>query len=318
VRSRRWLACLAVAAVAFATAACTASTDGDDLARNFSAQMASSWHWAGDPQRIQVGILAGGVDGVQPVTGGSVDLSFAFLGADGGGDPVAGPTAEASYLPVPGSATAGDAPGLTTGANGVYEAEGVVFDDAGLWEVTAIVEVDSVGRRLTTTIPVAQDSLIPAPGDRALRTENLTKDSKGVPDPAIDSMATSGGDIPDPELHEWTIAHALEEGRPALVLFGSPAFCPSRFCGPEVQELQRLAAEHPDRAVYIHVEIWREYTPESQVVNRAAADWLFRDGNMTEPWLYLIGADGVIVDRWGSLFDPGEVAAALEALPPMS
>ena len=111
MRSGRSLACLAVAAVAFATAACTASTDADDLATNFSAEMASSWHWAGDPQRIQVGILASGADGVQPVTGGSADLSFAFLGADGSGDPVAGPTAEATYLPVPGSATAGDTPG---------------------------------------------------------------------------------------------------------------------------------------------------------------------------------------------------------------
>jgi hypothetical protein len=98
----------------------------------------------------------------------------------------------------------------------------------------------------------------------------------------------------------------------------------SRFCGPEVEELQRLADEYPDRAVYIHVEIWRRYDPpEIQEVNRAAADWLLRkrsDGTpeMTEPWLYLIGSDGVIVDRWGSLFDPDEVAAALEALPPMS
>ncbi|HEX6399681.1 MAG TPA: hypothetical protein VF108_04310, partial [Actinomycetota bacterium] len=133
-----------------------------------------------------------------------------------------------------------------------------------------------------------------------------------------------GGPLPDPELHEWTIARAIREGRPALVLFGTPAYCESQFCGPEVQELQRLAADHPDRAVYIHVEIWKEYRPQDgvQVVNRGAADWLLwerPDGTpeMTEPWLYLIGADGVIVDRWGSLFDAGEVAAALEALPPM-
>ena len=39
---------------------------------------------------------------------------------------------------------------------------------------------------------------------------------------------------------------------------------------------------------------------------------------MTEPWLYLIGPDGVIADRWGPLFDPEQVAAALDALPPMS
>jgi hypothetical protein len=322
VRFLRPLAGL-TAAVAFATAACTASPEPDDLDTNFAAQMASSWHWTGDPQRVQVGILASGADGVRPVTGGTVDLSFAFLGADGSGDPVAGPTATASFIPVPGTATPGDAPGFTTGANGVYEAEDVVFDEPGFWQVTVTVTVDGVGRELAASLGVSEESPIPAPGDRALKTENLTLDSEGVPDAAIDSMAANGGEITYPELHEWTIARAIREGRPALVLFGTPAFCVSRFCGPEVEELQRLADEYPDRAVYIHVEIWRDFYAEPQEVNRAAADWLLRkrsDGTpeMTEPWLYLIGSDGVIVDRWGSLFDPEEVAAALEALPPMS
>ena len=67
--------------------------------------------------------------------------------------------------------------------------------------------------------------------------------------------------------------------------------------------------------MFIHVEIWNDF--QKSVVNEAAADWLYRDGDLTEPWLYLIGADGVIADRWGPLFDPDEVAAALDALPPM-
>jgi hypothetical protein len=70
--------------------------------------------------------------------------------------------------------------------------------------------------------------------------------------------------------------------------------------------------------VYIHIEVWKNYNAQPQVLNQAAADWLYRDGNMTEPWLYLIGADGIIVDRWGSLFDPADVEAALQALPPMA
>ena len=307
------MACLA--AVAFATAACTRSTDGDDLGRTFSAQMASSWHWVGDPQRVQIGLLASDADGLHRVSGGTIDLAFAYLGTDGGAEPVTGPAATAEYIPVPGSPTAENGPGLAVGANGVYEAEDVVFDQPGFWQVTVTASIDGLGRQLVTNLAVTEESPIPAPGDRALKTENLTMDSK-VPDGAIDSMAANGGEIPDPELHEWTIARAIEEGRPALALFGTPAFCQSIFCGPEMQELQRFAAEYPDRAVYIHVEIWNDY--ERQAVNEAAADWLLRGQDMTEPWLYLIGADGVIVDRWGSLFDPEEVAAALEALPPMA
>jgi hypothetical protein len=212
---------------------------------------------------------------------------------------------------------------MLSGGNGVYEAEDVVFDQAGMWRVTITAEIDGVGRQLTASFPVAEESAIPAPGDPAPRTENLTIDSN-VRKGAIDSRADGGGEIPDPELHRWTVADAIDQGRPALVLIGTPAYCSSRLCGPEVDELARMSEVYPDRAVYIHIEVWKEYKPseEIQIVNQAAADWLLRelpDGTpeMTEPWLFLVGADGIIVDRWGSLFDPAEVAAALEALPSM-
>jgi hypothetical protein len=307
-------------AAALANAACTTSNGSDtDLATRFAAGMASSWHWVGNPQRVEVGIFASDADGQHVVSGGTIDFAFSYLGADGSADPAPGPSATARYVPVPGTTPGGDQPAIVTGARGIYEADDVVFDVPGVWEVALSPEIEGVAQRMTATFVVTESSPIPAPGDRALRTENLTIDSKGVPDPAIDSMAAVGDGIPDPELHRWTIAEAIEQGRPALVLFGTPAFCESLFCGPEVEELRRFAEDYPDRAVYIHVEIWRKYDPpEVQVVNQAAADWLLRDENMTEPWLYLIGADGVIVDRWGSLFDSGEVAAALEALPPMS
>ncbi|HET9671992.1 MAG TPA: hypothetical protein VFQ40_03995 [Actinomycetota bacterium] len=316
--SRRLLVLLS--AVAFASGSCAANGDGDQLPidTTFAAEMASSWHWVGDPQRVQIGIRASSGDGVTAVSGGTVDLAFAFVGT-GGDEPVAGPTATASYIAVPGTEPAGEAPGIVTGARGIYEAEDVVFDRAGIWQVTVSASIDGVAQRLTATTEVFEDSPIPAPGDRAPRTETLTVDSD-VREGAIDSMADGGGPIPDPELHEWTIARAIREGRPTLVLFGTPAYCTSLMCGPEVQEVQRLAADHPDRAVYIHVEIWKDH--DGLVVNRGAADWLLwqrPDGTpeMTEPWLYLIGADGMILDRWGSLFDPAEVATALEALPPM-
>jgi hypothetical protein len=287
---------------------------------SFSAQMASTWHYVGAPQRVEVGVVASDANGLRFVTQGTLEMAFSYLGTDGNGQPVAGPTATASYVPVPGTDASGDAPTITSGDRGVYEAKGVTFDQAGVWRATLSFELNGVARRLTADFPVSPTSRIPAPGMRALKTQNLTISSKGVRKGAIDSMADGGGEIPDPELHRWTIADAIAQRRPALVLFGTPAYCQSQFCGPEVTELQRLAADHPDRAVYIHIEVWKDYNAQPQVVNKGAADWLLRklpDGSpeMTEPWLYLIGSDGVIADRWGPLFDSSEVAAALEALP---
>ena len=321
IRRHLLLSMLTLATVA---ASCTTGENDPEggLDTSYSAQMASTWHYVGAPQRIQVGILASDANGLRVLTQGSVDLAFSYLGADGSGEPSAGPTATATYVPVPGTDASGDAPAIVTGANGVYEAEDVTFAEAGIWRATLSIKIGSVARELTTDFPVRQESGIPAPGMPALATENLTMDSKVRPG-AIDSMADGGGEIPDPELHEWTIADAIAQGRPALVLFGTPAYCTSRFCGPEVTELQRIGAGYPDRAVFIHIEIWKRYDPpETQVINQGAADWLLREApdgtpEMTEPWLYLIGSDGLIADRWGPLFDPADVGAALEALPPM-
>jgi hypothetical protein len=311
-------------AVVIGAASCTSEPPSDGgLDASFSAAMASSWHYAGAPQRVQIGIVASDSSGIRYVTQGTIDVEFAYLGADGSGAPEAGPTATADYVPVPGTDASGDVPTLSSGSRGAYEAEGVTFDRAGIWRATLSPQIDGVARRMTVDFAVTELSSIhiPAPGEPALRTDTLTVDSK-VRRGAIDSMADAGGEIPDPELHELSIADAIHQGRPALVLFGTPAYCESQFCGPEVTELQRFASEFPDRAVYIHVEIWKDYNAQPQVINEGAADWLLRtfpDGtqDMTEPWLYLIGADGIIIDRWGSLFDVSEVEAALEALPPM-
>jgi hypothetical protein len=321
IRRRLLLSTLVLAGV---VASCTSEQKGPSggLDTSYAAQMASTWHYAGAPQRVQVGILASDANGIRVVTQGTVDLAFSYLGTDGSGEPTAGPTATASYVPVPGTDASGSVPVIVAGANGVYEAEDVTFDSAGIWRATLSIEIDGVARQITTDFRVDPESGIPAPGMPAPKTETLTNDSKNIDAESIDSMAGGGNPIPDPELHEWTIADAIERGRTALVLFGTPAHCTSRFCGPEVVELQRLAAEYPDRAVYIHVEIWKEYGSAPQVVNKGAAEWLLRelpDGTpeMTEPWLFLIGSDGIVADRWGPLFDSAEVAAVLEALPPM-
>ena len=76
---------------------------------------------------------------------------------------------------------------------------------------------------------------------------------------AIDSRARGGEPIPDPELHTTSIADAIAAGHPALVVFSTPVYCVSRFCGPVTDLVAELAAEYGDRADFIHVEIYRDF-----------------------------------------------------------
>jgi hypothetical protein len=155
--------------------------------------------------------------------------------------------------------------------------------------------------------------LVPAPGEEAPRTENLTVHSKGVPEAAVDSRAATEGDIPDPELHDTTIADAIRRGRPLVAVFATPVYCVSRFCGPVTDLVAELAADYSDRAEFVHVEIWKDF--QGQVINRAAADWLLHENTLEEPFVFLIGADGRIVARWDNVATRQEIEPYLQDLP---
>jgi hypothetical protein len=305
-------------------AACTSGGDPDPgptgpTGGAVSASMASSDHYVEAPQRVAIGLQVG--DG-RLVTFGSVDVSFSYLGtAEAPVDPPeAGPATAAVYLPTPGTADDAGGPTLSlpSEARGVYQAEGVTFDRAGFWQADVTADVEGLGvQRTSTTLEVLEDPAYPAPGEAALETENLTLGSKDAPPEAIDSRAVNEGEVPDPELHEWTIARALQESRPALVVFSTPVYCFSKFCGPVTEVVENLAGRYDDRAVFIHVEIWRDFNEAPPVMNKGAADWLLTPDGFTEPWLFLIGADGIIQDRWANLWREDQVVAALETLPRM-
>ena len=317
----------AVLGLALLAAACTSGGTDEpspsvsvDEPQQVSAIMASTDHYVDAPQRVGLGLV---LSDNRLVSFGSVDLRFSYVGtADQPQDPEPGPAATAVYVPTPGTPNEGSAPTVTqpSEARGIYVAEDVSFDRAGFWQVDVIADVGDLGsQRTSTTFPVTDEPVLPAPGQPALETRNLTIHDERLPAGAtlgsIDSRAVETDEVPDPELHEWTIADAVEQHRPALVLFATPVFCTSLFCGPVTDDFEGLAQRFADRAVFIHVEIWQDF--DEQAITQAAADWLYRDGELTEPWMFLIDADGTIVDRWAVLFDDEQVAAELEALPRM-
>jgi hypothetical protein len=250
------------------------------------------------------------------VSGGTVRLRFFYLGRERAeGTPEPAGEATASFLPLEEDAPVPSSPQAAGGvdARGVYVAHDVTFDRPGLWEVDVAARLDGEERTGRGPFEVLPEPLIPAPGDAALRTENLTVDSVDAPPEAIDSRAVTEGDIPDPELHATTIAGAIRRGRPVVAVFATPVYCVSRFCGPITDMVAGLAADYGDRADFVHVEIWRDF--QGQVVNRAAADWLLRANDLQEPWVFLIGADGRIVARWDNVATRPEIEPYLRDLP---
>ena len=279
-----------------------------------TVQVASYDLAVGPPTRI----IAGVVTGDQRLVGfGTVAMRFAYMGTkDQPVTPEPGPSLEGRYLPLPGAEVpepTPTTPQIVTASTvrGLYATQ-AGFDKAGFWQLEVTATVDGREMKGTAAFPVLEKHAVPAPGDKALPTDNLTMTTPDTPKGAVDSRGASA-DIPDAELHQTTILAALNAKRPVVAVFATPVYCVSRFCGPVTDVVQQLAREYGDRASFVHVEIWRDF--QNKVINKSAADWLLRNDDLNEPFVYLIGADGVITTRLDNVATRGEIEPFLQKLP---
>lgn len=323
-RRRRWIS-LWVTLVALVVASCGGGTAGgrgdsaaDGEAGGFVAQVASFELVAGRDQRFLAALAGEGTGTV--VSFGQVDLQFSYLGTRE--QPVDPPEArnstEASFLPIPGAqidpAAAGPREVNPSEGLGVYAAEPVRFDAAGFWGVEVQARIEGRTVRAKAAFEVYAEPQLPFPGQPAPRTDNPVAGAAGVEPAAIDSRARGGQPVPDPDLHTTSVAEALAAGRPTVVVVSTPVYCVSRFCGPVTDSVERLAGRYGDRAAFVHLEVWQDF--EAKVVNPAAAEWIQpKDrGDTQEPWVFLVGGDGIVRKRFDNVVSDAALEAAVKEL----
>jgi hypothetical protein len=113
---------------------------------------------------------------------------------------------------------------------------------------------------------------------------------------------------PDCGLHEVSLDAVLDEGRPVVLLFATPAYCQTAVCGPAVDVLEEAAtARDWGEVAFIHCEIFED---EGQTMAGPVEDW----GLPNEPWLFTIDRDGQIVDRADGPVIQAELQEFLERL----
>lgn len=284
----------------------------------FVAQVASYELVAGVDNRFLAAMAGNGTGTV--VSFGQVDLRFSFLGteAEPVDPPAPGPEATATFMPIAGQAAPD--PGRSaeevrpSAGVGVYRATGVRFDRAGFWRVVVRARLGGEDVSAAAAFPVFAAARLPAPGQPAPRTANPIGGASGVAPVAIDSRSAGGRPLPDPELHSTSIADALAAGRPTMVVVSTPVYCVSRFCGPVTDSVGALAREFGDRMAFIHLEVWEDF--EAKKVNAFAAEWIrpTGGGDMNEPWVFVVGGDGIVRSRFDNVAGDAELRAATEAV----
>ena len=110
-------------------------------------------------------------------------------------------------------------------------------------------------------------------GDEAPRSRNRT-----VPD-SVDWHQVSTMDT-RVDLYRWEIADLLDEGRPFLVVFGTPQHC--TMCVDQIVRVQIMQEMYGDRFAFIHVDGYKD--------NPVWVEW----GVTGEPWTFMVDARGKV------------------------
>jgi hypothetical protein len=114
---------------------------------------------------------------------------------------------------------------------------------------------------------------------------------------------------PDLPLLRYSVAGSLAAHRPFVVTFATPKFCTSRVCGPVVDVVEAVRRRLERRGVrFVHVEVFTGNDP-----TRGYNRWMRQWGLASEPWVFLVGADGRVKAKFEGSVSAAELASAVRA-----
>ncbi len=246
---------------------------------------------------------------------------FSFLDA-AGNTPVAAPDRTASVAFVaPGEAQPAPAVPATfvwaiEGSRGDYVAS-ADFPVAGDWKAV-----------FTTRAPGAPEEAISV-GFQVQATGTTIGVGAKAPPSRTPTAADVGGDLakiatdpkPDPVFYQLSIADAIAQQRPFVVVFATPAFCTSAQCGPTLDRVKSLAATAPAGVAFINVEPYKlQFTGgRLQPVLDAAGqlqpvDAVNQWGLLSEPWIFTVDRSAIVRGSFEGVVGADELNAAITAI----
>ena len=240
------------------------------------------------PGLVRVVFLVVSDDG-RPVTR---DTARVWVAEERDAEPFVETTARSESIAVP-----GEDDGLPS--TEVYVAN-VRVPRAGTYWVVA--QPDGAEIQALGNLVVKRKSATPPVGARAVpsRTPTLASTNGDV-----EKLTTA--DPPNRALLRHSVADSLADRAPFVLAFATPKFCTSRTCGPvvEVVDTVRRRVASP-RVRWIHVEIYEDNDPQKGT-NQWVDEWRLP----TEPWVFVVGADGRIKAKFEGAVSVRELETAV-------
>ncbi len=195
------------------------------------------------------------------------------------------------------------------GTRGIHVTE-LAFDEAGLWGVEASVpQPDGSFAAIEVVMEVHERTMSVDLGE----VPPLV-DSRTLSDVADVSDLTTGSQR-DESLYQISLADALQNGKPTVVVFASPAFCTNAVCGPQVEVLSNLSASYGDAANFVHVDLFTNPKEIQGDLTRAIKSPLLDEwGLVSQEWTFVMDRNGVVVGRFENFVPQVELEPSLKSV----
>ncbi len=187
-------------------------------------------------------------------------------------------------------------------AKSLYVAD-IDLPKPGRYELIGLARLD--GRLVAATpaggaLTVTKEGAVPDVGDKApvVHTDTTTSTDGNVE--LLDTRR------PASSMHDVDFADVAGK-KPTVLLFATAALCQSRVCGPVIDLTEQVKAERDDDVAFVHQEIYVDNQIDKGLRPPVAAYDL-----PTEPWVFVVDADGRVVDRFEGAFSADELNAAID------
>jgi hypothetical protein len=183
------------------------------------------------------------------------------------------------------------------------------FDKPGQYHVAVQAEKDGVKAQSDLSyLVLGQDPGI-AVGTPAPRSQNPTASE-------VSDIATIDTGSPPSDMHYISIAAAIAAHHVTAIYMGTPGFCQSRTCAPELEAVKSVEAPYRARGVdFVHVEVYKGGRPDNADFSKATLSPTFTEWKLdTEPWVMLVDKRGNLASKFSGATGGDEIAAALDRL----
>lgn len=176
------------------------------------------------------------------------------------------------------------------------------FSRPGEWGAEVAITGNGVDETVRGTFEVAEEGTTPALGAPAPASDTPTADDvKNLSEISTDPH-------PDPRFYRLSVAEALAESEPFVLVFATPEFCTSAVCGPTLDTVKE-AGDRFRGITFIHSEIYEDLEPSSPPVE-AVTEW----GLPSEPWVFVVDGDGRVAAKYEGVATAKELRAELRNL----